>query len=259
VVGGRDQHVKKDYFDDIEKICKSHNIPFAEKEKPVGANVDYKLAIGWRWMIQDYDNLIVMHDSLLPRYRGFAPLVNALINGEKTTGVSMLFASSEYDKGDIIFQERMEIQYPIKIQELIEKIAPLYSIMVEKAIQQLHSSNKLEGKSQDEELATYSLWRDEMDYQINWHQSADQIERFINALGFPYKGAYTMVNERKIRIMEVRVMEDVAIEIRQPGKIIFTENKKPVVVCGKGLLQLLDIRDEDNKPIESIHFRTRFQ
>jgi methionyl-tRNA formyltransferase len=153
----------------------------------------------------------------------------------------------------------MEIQYPIKIQELIEKIAPLYSIMVEKAIQQLHSSNKLEGKSQDEELATYSLWRDEMDYQINWHQSADQIERFINALGFPYKGAYTMVNERKIRIMEVRVMEDVAIEIRQPGKIIFTENKKPVVVCGKGLLQLLDIRDEDNKPIESIHFRTRFQ
>jgi methionyl-tRNA formyltransferase len=59
--------------------------------------------------------------------------------------------------------------------------------------------------------------------------------------------------------MDARIMKDVAVEIRQPGKIIFIENKKPVVVCGKGLLQLLDIRDEDNKPIENIHFRTRFQ
>ena len=88
--------------------------------------VDYQLAIGWRWLISGTENLIVLHDSLLPKYRGFAPLVNSLINGEQEIGVTAIWAGPEFDAGEIIFQEKAGICYPIKIQEAIEIVSGLY-------------------------------------------------------------------------------------------------------------------------------------
>ena len=101
VVSSSDKGVAEDFYFPIKKLCIDNLIPFAER-KHDAPFTDFKIAIGWRWLIDHNENLIVLHDSLLPKYRGFAPLVIALINGEKEIGATELWAENDFDQGDII-------------------------------------------------------------------------------------------------------------------------------------------------------------
>jgi methionyl-tRNA formyltransferase len=90
IVSAKDTNIKKDYFKEIEALAKKYTIDFFDRLK-LDATIEnkfngYKFAIGWRWIIKDDSNLIVFHDSLLPKYRGFAPLVNSLISNENRGG-----------------------------------------------------------------------------------------------------------------------------------------------------------------------------
>lgn len=90
VVSSEDKNIQKDFFDEIKEIAQKEKIKFFNRFEditPIEKEFSgYKFAIGWRWLIKDEKNLIVFHDSLLPKYRGFAPLVNCLINNEKWGG-----------------------------------------------------------------------------------------------------------------------------------------------------------------------------
>ncbi|MEF1191641.1 formyltransferase family protein, partial [Vibrio parahaemolyticus] len=200
----------------------------------------YVLAVSWRWMIRDVEDnkLIVFHDSILPRYRGFAPLVNSLINGEHEIGVTALFGSDEYDKGDIIAQATSFIGYPIKLSDAIEVNNLNYIKLADLIFHSLSSGREIKASQQDESLATYSIWRDESDYEIDWNQSSEYIQRFIDSVGYPYSGAITNVDENKVVILDAEVVQDVVCEHRHVGKVIFVENGCPVVICGKGLLKI---------------------
>ncbi len=88
---------------------------------------------------------------------------------------------------------------------------------------------------QQEDQASYSLWRDDEDYAIDWSWDAARVRRHVDATGFPYKGAYAMLNGRKARITVVEEMKAVSIENKTPGKVIFMNDKYPVVVTGNGL------------------------
>ena len=70
----------------------------------------------------------------MPKYRGFAPVINSLINGEKKVGVTALYANSDYDKGDIIFQESLKLNYPAKIKNVIKDLIPLYIKLMNKIV-----------------------------------------------------------------------------------------------------------------------------
>jgi methionyl-tRNA formyltransferase len=100
---------------------------------------------------------------------------------------------------------------------------------------------------------------DNKDYLINWSWSAEKIKRFVDAVGYPYDGAKTFLDGVIINFVDVEVVDDVFIENRNRhlGKIIFMKNKFPIAVCQKGLLKLVDIRDDENKAIE-VKFRSRF-
>ncbi len=222
----------------------------------------YSFAIGWRWIIdlKRVSNLIILHDSILPKYRGFNPLVSALINGENQIGVSALFASSKYDQGDIICQSVKKIEYPIKIKDAIDLISNSYSDLVLQIIELVVNGKDLPRKPQNNKESTYSLWRDEEDYHIDWSWDSKKIIRFINATGFPYLGAKTFIEEESIRITEAIEVQDVKIENRSPGKVIFFENNYPIVVCGKGLIKIIEMkRDTDKSDYILKRFRTRFQ
>lgn len=260
VIVGGDQHVEHDFSSEIIDLCKKNAIAQVLKKATVPAA--YSFAVSWRWMIDCEGELIVLHDSLLPKYRGFAPLVNQLIKGENEIGVSAIFAEEEYDKGKIIAQERLQITYPIKIGEAIEKISGLYAKLVLSLMERIFLQNEnLEGEIQDETQSSYSLWRDEEDYQIDWNQSAGVIKRFIDAVGNPYKGAFCTMDGKRVRIYSTLEIEDVKIENRHPGKIIFMEDGFPVVVCRTGLLKITEACFEDSGesifPIKK--FRTRFR
>lgn len=262
VIIGKDKGVVNDYSDELEQKCIENKIEYTISNSLKTFSTPYALAIGWRQLInytQD-QKLIVFHDSILPRLRGFNPLVTALINGDTEIGVTALFASKEYDKGDIIGCEKSTIQYPIKIEKAINIVANNYTNLANRIVTDIIKGKSLEAKTQNEEEATYSLWRDQEDYSINWDDDAKKIERHVNAVGFPYMGATTMFNKSIITIVDCIALNDVVIENRAIGKVIFKEKNNPIVVCGKGLLKILKAVDADNKPIDfSKKFRFRFK
>jgi methionyl-tRNA formyltransferase len=260
IVTAEDKNVQKDYYLEINEICKSYNLTIYNRKDELPKFNGYKLAVGWRWLIQDTSNLIVMHDSLLPKYRGFSPLVNMLINGEKEIGVTALFASENYDEGNIIMQKKVSISYPIKIQDAIKKVSYLYIDLVISIYELLINSNKLISIPQDHNQATYSLWRDEEDYMLDWEKSSSTLKRTIDAVSFPFSGAKTYLNNKIISIVDAVEVEDVVIENRDIGKVIFISNGHPVVVCGEGLLKIIEAYDSNKKSVLPLkNFRSRFE
>lgn len=260
VVIGKDRKVLNDYSEEILDFCKINNIQYTYDS--LDNNLDFGLAIaaGWQKMIYDIpsDSLIVFHDSLLPKYRGFNPLVTALLNQDDYIGLTALTAAESYDCGNILYQVKIPISYPILIEDAINKVSDAY-YDVAKIIYELFVENKLKGVPQDENKATYSLWRDEEDYLIDWSSTAEGIQLKINSLGYPYLGASTTVNNELVRIKKSTLLNDVLIENRIPGKIIFFADGKPVVVCGKGLLRLDEIENNHGKKITITKMRTRFK
>ena len=239
VVGAKDKAVQNDFYEDIAQLCAQNNISFKDRSEVESYSTEYIIAISWRWIIPtDNNQLIVFHDSILPKYRGFAPLVNALINGENEIGVSVLLGNAEFDRGDIILQLKQEVSYPIKIAKAIDQIGALYKEAVVKIVSQIKDGKQFELTPQDESQASYSLWRDEEDYAIDWNQSADRIKKIIDALGNPYQGAQANLNDEIIIIHDASEVEDVQIENRDVGKVLFLQDERPVVVCKTGLLKI---------------------
>ena len=99
-----------------------------------------------------------------------------------------------------------------------------------------------------------------MDYKIDWNEDAEYIQQFVYSLGFPFKGAYTTVDHQKFRVLDCKVVEDVIIENRCPGKVLFVRDDCPIVVCGKGMLQITKLMTDDGLdylPLKK--YRTRFE
>jgi methionyl-tRNA formyltransferase len=261
VVGARDSAVANDHYDDIASLCARQAVPFFDRSATPACSADYHFAISWRWIIANAPRLIVLHDSLLPKYRGFAPLPTALINGEREVGVTALFASEEYDRGEVLGQKRLEIAYPTKIQTVIERLSKEYAALVADLCRSVLTGHALMSAPQDETQASYSLWRDEEDYRIVWAEDADRIKRFIDSVGYPYSGGFSEMNGRKVRVLDAAVEADVTVEDRHPGKIIFLREGTPVVVCGAGLLRITDLRDDatGQSLLPLRKFRVRFK
>jgi methionyl-tRNA formyltransferase len=260
VISARDVKISNDYFLEIKGVCDKYKLPFFEKNELPQVDTEYAIAISWRWLINlEQTRLITLHDSLLPKYRGFAPLVNALINGESLCGVTAIFSGDEFDKGDIIMQSEILIKYPIKIQQAIEKISIIYIDIAIEIIKNIKKGITIKSEPQDEDKATYSLWLNDDDYFIDWSKNAEEIKRFIDSVGKPYKGACSYDGE-KICIFEDAIVEDdLIIENRKFGKVLFVRNNEPIVVCGKGLLRIIKVTDEiGNNLLPLNKFRTIF-
>lgn len=262
VITQRDKNVQDDYYSEIQTLCKYFNIPCYNRQENYVVNSQYALAISWRWLIDLKEaKLIVFHDSLLPKYRGFNPLVSYLINKEEQIGVTALFANNEYDKGEIIGQSISKISYPIKISEAILTVSNNYVDLAQQIAGKINRNIEITGEEQDETQATYSLWRDEDDYRINWEASASHIRRFVDAIGHPYKGASSYLKDRLVRVIEVEDMADVVIENRTPGKIIFLKDSFPIVVCGQGLVKIKNLIDDETGesllPLKNIRLKFR--
>ena len=260
VVIGSDQSLHNDYESELINFCHKNKLPYVKRSDFNPIETEYAMAISWRWIIDHpQDKLIVFHDSLLPKYRGFAPLVNSLINGEVEIGVSAIFGASEFDTGAIITQSKSSIRYPIKIAEAIDCINHNYLECANYVLSTLMEGLPLVGAPQDESKATYSMWRDEEDYKIDWTKSASEIRRMIDAVGYPYLGAFTMLDGKKIRIFAGEETADVKIENRQCGKALFIEAGKPIIVCGQGMLKITEAHIEHDGKTELFFPLTRYR
>ncbi len=261
IIIGKDSAVQNDYASDIEALALKNKLRFyyrTDADATVLAQAKLNVAIGWRWLISQDIPLIVFHDSILPKYRGFNPLVSALINGDAQIGVTALVGTDEFDQGDVVGQRIISIDYPIKIEQAIDLISNEYALLLNEVLQQF-MADTLTRTPQDESQATFSLWRDADDYRIDWQQDSALIKRTIDALGFPYQGASTLMDGVEVRIFDAETIPDVTIVNRCAGKVLFKHNDGYVIVCGSGLLKVKTFYNQQGEPIQPNKFRIRFQ
>lgn len=256
---GSDKNVIHDYSQEIKQICVNENIAILNKSSKTDFFSGIRLAIGWRWIIHEAENLIVLHDSLLPKYRGFSPLPNMLINNEKYIGVTAHYAAKEYDTGDIIYQSKIKVNYPIKIVDAIDAIASLYSKLVLKIIADYIDSKPFPRITQINSDATYSIWRDEEDYFIDFSKSAEYICRFIDAVGYPYLGARSLIGDQILLIEQAEVYP-INVEINSPGKVISIEDGMPIVLCRENAIKILNAKylaGQNFLPVQQLKIKFR--
>ena len=268
-----EKDVEKSYDKDIEMICRKEGIKFLiwnEAKYNLTQYIKYEkitsaVAIGWKYLIDLginnvlEDNLIVFHDSLLPKYRGFAPTPTAIMCGESRIGVSVIFATETVDEGDIILQQDMIVEESQYINEIIERQGELYSELLLKVFKMI-SDNKLDSYKQNEDEATYSLWRNIEDCRIDWSETSTEIYNKIRAVSAPFYGAYTEYNGYRIIINRCEKLgKDLNFAIRDCGKIWSIQGNCPIVVCGKGLIKILEAKTLNNDKVIFDKLRIRLK
>ena len=221
---------------------------------------DEALAVGWKSLIAaPYQRLFVVHDSLLPKYRGWNPLVTALQNQDSSIGATLFLADDQMDKGPIVRQVKSEISYPMRITDAMVVVEQAIETLVESLFEQVDRQD-LPTKIQQEDFASYSIWRDDEDYRIDWTKSAKEILLFVDSVSYPYKGAFTFLNGKMVRILKVDLYPDVSVVNRVPGKVFRLVDNNPVVLCGSGALKITEafLEEEPSRALELQSIRSRF-
>ena len=187
-----------------------------------------------------------LHPSLLPKYRGAAPIQRAIMNGEEETGVTVMFMDEGEDTGDVILQEKAEIGISDTAELLSQRLAELGAQLVSKALK-IAESGPLPRQFQDNSKASYAPRLSREDGLIDWKKSAFEIHNLIRGT-VPWPGAYTTFGEAaRLKIWESRLLES-----PQPsapaGTIIDILSDKGVVVAAGDTGLLITTVQPANKP-----------
>jgi len=203
---------------------------------------------GWYWILQERilkkvpKGFIGIHPSLLPKYKGGAPLVWPIINGDKASGVSLFYLEKGMDGGDLIAQKSFNISEEDTIQEVMEKAAYLaiellnenYPLLLEERaprIQQEHS------------LSTYYPMRRPEDGRIKWNNSNIEIYNAIRAQTHPYPGAFCFTEDgRKLYIWKAKLFSQPCDNVA--GLVLQISDGFALVSCGKGGICLYEVQFE---------------
>jgi methionyl-tRNA formyltransferase len=181
-----------------------------------------------------------MHGSLLPKYRGRAPINWALLHGEKKTGVTLHHMVKRADAGDIVDQEMVEIGQEDTARDVFQKSVSAARLVLERQIDAL-----LEGtaprRPQDESQATYFGGRRPEDGRIDWSQSAEQIYNLVRAVTQPYPGAFTDVDGKRLFIWWATPLAGAG---GTPGQVISLDPLR--VATGNGVLEIVNWEWEDD-------------
>lgn len=206
------------------------------------------IVVGWYWVLKpDLLNLVPhgwlgIHASLLPKYRGGAPLVWAIINGEEKTGLSLFYFDEGMDTGDIVAQKEVSIEFEDTIADVLAKVEARSLEIVKENYPLLLSGNAVRLK-QDHTQATYVALRQPSDGKIDWNQPAQLNNNFIRAQTHPYPGAFCYLDEKMIRIWSAKPFA--FPYYGTPGQVVMVEKDYVVVACSGGTsLCLLKVSEE---------------
>lgn len=187
---------------------------------------------------------INVHASLLPRYRGAAPIQRAIMAGEETTGITTMLMDRGLDTGDIILQTVVEIPTDMNYGALERKLASTGAELLLRTIEEVQAGTA-QYHAQDDSQATYAAMIHAEDELINWTDSAWKIHNQIRALD-PKPGAYTTFGGIKLKIFASRVLEHER-ESNMAGAFIAATQEGFVVQTGQGYLEILEVQREGKK------------
>ncbi|MFD6198099.1 methionyl-tRNA formyltransferase [Mycobacteriaceae bacterium NPDC060252] len=226
----------------VDELAREHGIPVhfttrvdAETIGLVkGAEPDVIVVNSWysRMPAELYDlpphGTLNFHDSLLPKFTGFSPVLWSLISGESEFGLTVHRMDSGLDTGDILVQHSLPIGSADTGTELVLRGMDLIPGVLAEALGALESGNAV-WRPQNKTERTYCHKRSERDSALDWAWPAEDLERFVRALSDPYPRPFTFYGGERIEVLEARISE--ARYGGTPGRVIVQE-EGGVVVCG---------------------------
>jgi len=237
------------FFDSVAQLCAEHNLPVFSPE-----DVNHPL---WIERIRElapeaifsfyYRNMLKqeildiptvgafnLHGSLLPAYRGRAPINWCLVNGETETGITLHRMTAKPDAGDIVAQQAVAIADDDTALTLHGKVRQAAHALLEGELVKLKRGES-RFTPQDESKASYYGRRTLADGELHWHRPARELNNLVRAVTQPYPGAFSFAGDRKLTVWK---SQPLAIQSdRQPGTILSHDPLR--VACGEGVLEIL--------------------
>ena len=242
---------------DVGKYAIENNLNFIELSdfnnretyKSIASlNVDLFVVVAFRILPPNYIKLpkfgsVNIHASMLPKYRGAAPIQWSLMNGDNITGVSIFQIEKKVDTGKIIYQEKISIDSDDNFESLSDKLSNLGAEAIIKSLRLLENNNH-DLKPQDNLKSTRAPKIKKKMLKIDWSWKGNKINNWIRGLS-PYPGMYTLYNGKKYKIFKTSLMYHTSD--LSPGKIEIINLKKIVVHSADSLISILEIQQEGKK------------
>jgi len=242
----------------VKKYAAEKNIPVLQPEKLKAPEfieelksyqADLQVVVAFRMLPEIVWNMppkgtINLHGSLLPQYRGAAPINHAIINGEKESGVSTFFLTHEIDTGNIIFSDTVPISDDETAGDLHDKLMITGAKLLVKTVGAIAEGNFIEQPQPTAEVLKHApkIFKD--DCKIDWNNTSQQVHNLIRGLS-PYPTAFTLLNDKVLKVFKA------AIEDKEPGIAaggFLTDGKTYLKFATKdGFIKLLDIQYEGKK------------
>lgn len=199
---------------------------------------------------------INVHASLLPAYRGAAPIQWAVIDGLTETGVTTMYMEKGLDTGDIISQSRLILDKQETGGSLFDRLANEGAALLLTTLEQLEKGTALRTK-QDDNKASYAKMLTKEMGQMDFSEDAVILERLIRGLN-PWPSAYTMINGKTLKIYEAEVIGEFKYadksNCNEAGVIVAVDKKSFTVCCGNGALRVLNVQLEGKKRMDTSAF-----
>ncbi|RMF98022.1 MAG: methionyl-tRNA formyltransferase [Candidatus Schekmanbacteria bacterium] len=192
---------------------------------------------------------INLHASLLPRYRGAAPVNWAIINGEKETGVTTQLMAKELDAGDILLQEKEEIRPNDTAASLLDRLMKKGAFLLVETIRKWEKG-EITPQPQDESAVSYAPMLKKEDGLINWHRKAEEIENQVRGTN-PWPGAFTYLTSEKKERLKIWSCRALARSYEKEPGSIWIENKRLIITTGSGVVELLEVQPENKKRMKA--------
>lgn len=186
---------------------------------------------------------INVHGSLLPKYRGGAPIHHAIINGEKETGITIMYMDSKMDSGDIIYQSKIEIGDNDNLDKIYKEMSFLGARTLLEILPQIFEGTNSRIK-QDETLVSFGLNITKEEEKIDFNQSSLRIHNKIRGLS-SIPGAYALINDKRMKIYESKLTDIPSKNV--PGTIVKIDKKGILVSTNDKDIIITDIKLEGKK------------
>ncbi|APB01629.1 methionyl-tRNA formyltransferase [Nocardia seriolae] len=230
------------WSDSVEELAREHGIPVHLTERADAETIDLVkraepdviVVNSWyTWMPEELYNLpphgtLNLHDSLLPEFTGFSPVLWALISGAAETGLTVHRMDENLDTGDILVRKRLPIGPDVTGTELVLAGMELIPDAVNEALDAVESGTAV-WRAQDPAERTYFHKRADRDSRVDWSWPAVDLERFVRALSAPYPPAFTFYRGERIELLAARVAEFNCGGT--PGRVVVLDGGA-AVVCG---------------------------
>lgn len=248
----------------VKVLVSAHNIPvfqperlnsdFAAKLKEIAPDVIVVAAYGKILPKSVLDipkyGCINVHASLLPKYRGAAPINWAIINNEKETGITTMLMDEGMDTGKMLLKEAVKISQDDTAETLHDKLKEVGANLLIKTLDAVRYGTIAPIK-QDNSLATYAPMIKKEDCHIDWNKGADSIRNLVRGLN-PLPGAYTYIDERLLKIYKGDVKKTNPNEL--PGAIIDVSSEGIEVAAGNSIFIITELKPENKNKMSASEF-----